>query len=81
MARRMVKRLADRAIPHSQNPLHVVTISGGIGEIGSGINGKSHWKGVVAEADLGLYKAKRNGRNQIGIDPMERDLRVAEQNN
>jgi PleD family two-component response regulator len=41
---------------------------------------KFHWKEVVAEADRGLYKAKRNGRNQIAIATKERALQVAEQN-
>ncbi len=78
LARRMVKRLADMGISHSKNPFNVVTMSGGIGTNGAGLKRKSKWEEVVAEADLGLYKAKRNGRNQIAIDIIEHDVQIAE---
>jgi len=78
MARRMIKRLADIGIPHRKNPFKVVTISGGIGENKCGVRVKSHWKEVVAEADLGLYKAKRTGRNRIAVDFMEYDVQSLE---
>ncbi|MEO2054658.1 MAG: hypothetical protein ABGX83_05085 [Nitrospira sp.] len=59
----------------------MVTISGGIGEKLDSTEGKSTWEEVVAEADRGLYKAKRNGRNQVAIDLMERDFQTVKRNN
>jgi PleD family two-component response regulator len=41
---------------------HVVTISGGVATWQSGFCGTEGW---LAAADVALYAAKRNGRNQV----------------
>jgi diguanylate cyclase (GGDEF)-like protein len=65
LAERMTAVLGEEAIEHPPSPHGRVTVSGGIGTGQAGIaNGKT-WTDVVAQADRGLLRAKRSGRNRI----------------
>lgn len=53
------------ARPHSQSPLGVVTISLGVATRTGG--GRATDRSLFLEADAALYRAKQQGRNQVGV--------------
>ena len=61
-ARAAVERLA---IPHHGCVFGVVTVSAGVGT--STDNLTKDWHPVVEQADAALYRAKRYGRNRVGL--------------
>ncbi|HKJ21378.1 MAG TPA: GGDEF domain-containing protein [Woeseiaceae bacterium] len=65
LAERMTAVLGEEAIEHRPSPHGRVTVSGGIGTGQAGIANVKTWTDVVAQADRGLSRAKRSGRNRI----------------
>ncbi len=67
LAGRALSSLSQLQIPHEGSAHKVLTMSGGIGspQHGDCRDNATGWKEIVEIADLGLYQAKRSGRNQI----------------
>ena len=61
-ARAAVERLA---IPHNGCAFGVVTVSAGVGTLADNLT--RDWHPVVEQADAALYRAKRDGRNRVGL--------------
>ena len=64
VARRLIKEIANRRIPHEHHPLKVVAVSGGLGFSDDAVCNQ-RWPFVVERADEALYRAKCHGRNRI----------------
>lgn len=65
IAEKIMKEMAKEEIPHEENPmLNRVSLSIGIA---MGIPETTKYTTLVNKADQALYKAKRNGRNRIGV--------------
>jgi diguanylate cyclase (GGDEF)-like protein len=62
-ARASVERLA---IAHGGYAFGVVTVSAGVGASRDAL--PMDWHPVVEQADAALYRAKRDGRNRVGLD-------------
>lgn len=65
-AERIRLALADSCFPHAKSVFGMLTISIGIAQSSTDTN--IDWEQIVARADLALYKAKEDGRNQVQID-------------
>ena len=63
-ARAGVERLA---IEHTGAPIGVVTVSAGVAAAVPDAGLSGDWRGVVAEADSALYRAKAEGRNRVCV--------------
>lgn len=63
VADKLVKAIADEAYPIAEDVFKHVTISVGVGVCPTHANTPSE---LIAFADAGLYRAKENGRNQVG---------------
>ncbi|EJN01762.1 sensor domain-containing diguanylate cyclase [Herbaspirillum sp. YR522] len=57
------------ALPHSGNPVGVVTASAGVNTIRPDQHHRPPMGDLVGHADTALYEAKRGGRNQVRIAP------------
>lgn len=66
VAKRILGRVAELAIPHSGEKDGLVTISIGIGT--SQTQTDMSLEGLISSADKALYKAKERGRNRIVTD-------------
>ncbi len=64
LVERIMKEIRGVAIPHSQSPFGMVTLSCGIVSYPIKSDGPSSWKDIVAMADLEMYRSKQNGRNR-----------------
>jgi diguanylate cyclase (GGDEF)-like protein len=61
-ARRLQARMSELAIEHAESPFGVVTLSIGLA---TAIPGPDNgWEALLADADRGVYRAKRAGRNR-----------------
>lgn len=66
LAERLRTGILGLAIPHRGSPVAgVVTISLGVAVLAPRRDGNPH--DIVAQADAALYRAKRNGRNQVAL--------------
>mgnify|MGYP001589862612 CR=1 FL=1 len=63
VARLMEDTLRERALPHHDSPLDVVTFS--IGITTEMVTAQSQLDALLARADQNLYESKRSGRNRI----------------
>ena len=63
VARLMEETLRERALPHHDSPLDVVTFS--IGLTTEVVTAQSQLNALLARADHNLYESKRAGRNRI----------------
>ena len=66
VAERVLLKARELAIPHSASPLGCITLSIGMASAVPGPQTSVH--DLMAEADRALYRAKRNGRDQISWD-------------
>lgn len=62
---RIIHGLAELAIPHSESPFKVLTMSCGITTFPGERGFFNSWYDVVAQADRALYKSKQEGRNMV----------------
>ena len=67
LAEQVCTSVAVFKIPHEQSPLRVVTISAGIAVLTG--NTYKDISGLLKAADMALYQAKQNGRNQAQLAP------------
>ena len=63
-AKRIIKEVVDRRMPHQHHPLKVITLSGGVGFSDDALDDE-RWSLVIQRADEALYRAKCQGRNRI----------------
>lgn len=80
LARRLVGRVAELALPHESSEHRVVTISCGVAEAHD--DRDENWERVVERADRGLYQAKKQGRNRcaearVETQPAQRSISFA----
>ena len=69
IAKALLKRVLDAALPHSQNPKHVVTLSMGVAAcLPSSETNLTH---LIKDADNALYQAKNEGRCQVKMARQE----------
>ncbi|CAM3916184.1 PleD family two-component system response regulator [Pseudomonas wadenswilerensis] len=67
VAEKLRQTVASMNIAHTMpNPDSVLTVSIGLATLTPGIG--SHCRQLISAADKGLYLAKNNGRNQVGVD-------------
>ncbi|CAK9890946.1 MULTISPECIES: response regulator [Pseudomonas] len=67
VAEKLRQTVAAMNIAHTMpNPDSVLTVSIGLATLTPGIG--SHCRQLISAADKGLYLAKNNGRNQVGVD-------------
>ncbi len=64
---RILDGLANLAIPHTESPMMIITVSAGIASSLHQGQRLSNWRQVVKLADEGLYEAKGAGRNQLSV--------------
>jgi diguanylate cyclase (GGDEF)-like protein len=64
LGEKLLKAIAQCAIPHQGHPAGIVTVSGGIGSLDEHGDADS-WEDLLQSADRALYRAKNAGRNRI----------------
>jgi diguanylate cyclase (GGDEF)-like protein len=67
-ANRLVRGLANLALPHCESPLGILTSSAGASDALCGDEIPPSWEHVAAAADRGLYRAKSAGRNRAAME-------------
>ncbi len=67
LSNKLIKNVHDLKIPHLKSPFKRLTISGGVCYFNPENNTNKPWQEVIKSADLGLYKAKKGGRNRVAI--------------
>ena len=60
-----------RSVPHPAGAGAVVTLSGGIAEVGRAGEAETALERALREADAALYQAKASGRDRILLERLE----------